>query len=53
MADKIQHQGLIDAEEKNALILEATGRYVSAVEGLGQGTQFVTQAKKSPQGGTA
>lgn len=38
MAGKLQHQGLIDAEEKNALIREATERYASAVEGLGQGT---------------
>lgn len=38
LADKIQHQGLIDAEEKDALILEATERYASAVEGLGLGT---------------
>ncbi|MNJ18700.1 hypothetical protein D3C77_130070 [compost metagenome] len=38
LADKYQRQGLIDAEEKNSLILEATERYATAVEGLGQGT---------------
>ncbi|MNJ76393.1 hypothetical protein D3C77_736670 [compost metagenome] len=38
MADKFQHQGLIDAEDKNALILEATERYASSIAGLRQGT---------------
>ncbi|MDH0638224.1 hypothetical protein N5D52_14850 [Pseudomonas sp. GD03860] len=38
MADRLQHQGLIDAEDRNALILEATERYASSIEGLGEGT---------------
>lgn len=38
LADKYQHQGLIDVEEKNLLILKATEHYARAVDGWGQGT---------------
>lgn len=41
----------IDADERNALILEATECYAKAVESAGLGVQSVTQAKKSPPGG--
>ncbi|MNH34588.1 hypothetical protein D3C81_2220450 [compost metagenome] len=38
LADKYQHQGLINPDEKNAMILEATQHYAHAIEGVGQGT---------------
>ncbi|MCY1454687.1 hypothetical protein D9M71_717690 [compost metagenome] len=38
LADKYQHQGLVNPDEKNAMILEATQHYASAIEGVGQGT---------------
>ncbi len=36
MADKLQRQGVISAEERNALILEATAHYASVVEKPGE-----------------
>lgn len=47
-----QYQGLIDLEEKNALILEATERYAGAVAG-GQGMFAFHRHRKARRGGLA
>ncbi|WP_136477105.1 hypothetical protein [Pseudomonas sp. DG56-2] len=36
MADKLQRQGVITTEERNALILQATAHYASVVERPGE-----------------